>query len=95
MSHVTELSDKHEASQKLPWKVSDAPKDFIDRLREMIVGIEIPISKLVGKWKVSQNRPMADQRGVAAGLAARTDDESRAMAALVTQAMRDQPRSKS
>ena len=85
LNHLTELSDTHEAPQTLPWKVSDAPKDYIDRMIEMIVGIEIPIAKLEGKWKVSQNRPSADRLGVAAGLEARKDDQSRAMAALVMQ----------
>lgn len=89
LNHVTELSDTHEAAQRLPWKVSDAPQDFIDRMLEMIVGVEIPISKLFGKWKVSQNRPAADRLGVAAALESRNDDRSRAMAALVMQAMRE------
>ncbi len=87
LNHLTELSDTHEASQSLPWKLADAPRDYIDRLIEMVVGIEIPIAKLVGKWKVSQNRPLADKLGVAAGLASRTDEQSRAMAALVRQAI--------
>jgi transcriptional regulator len=89
LKHLTELSDTHEATQRLPWKLSDAPKDFTDRLLEMIVGVEIPITKMAGKWKVSQNRPTADRLGVVAGLESRNDDQSRAMAALVMQAMRE------
>ena len=46
-----------------------------------IVGIEIPIARIEGKWKVSQNRPEADRRGVVAGLSAEGDEESAAMAA--------------
>ncbi|MBI1891132.1 MAG: FMN-binding negative transcriptional regulator [Burkholderiales bacterium] len=87
LSLVSELSDIHEASQQLPWKVSDAPKDFTERLLEMIVGIEIPISRIEGKWKVSQNRPKADRLGVAAGLEAQENDAAREMAAMVMQSL--------
>jgi transcriptional regulator len=76
------LTDRHEA--ELPggatWKVSDAPDDFIAGLLHAIVGIEIPIARLEGKWKVSQNRSAADREGVATGLARRGGE---AMAALV------------
>lgn len=88
--HLTELSDTHEAFQAAPWKLADAPKDYIDRMMEMIVGIEIPIAKLVGKWKVSQNRPAADRLGVIAGLESRADQRTSAMAALVRDAMQEQ-----
>src|ERR1044071_1561442 len=53
LEHVTQLTEVHEAGQALPWQVSDAPKDFTDQMLSRIVGIEIPISKLQGKWKVS------------------------------------------
>lgn len=86
---IGDLSNQHEASQSLPWKVSDAPQDFIDRLVQEIVGIEIPIARLSGKWKVSQNRPQADRLGVAAGLASQETEVSRAMAALVMKALRE------
>lgn len=56
---------------------------------EMIVGIEIPISKLKGKWKMSQNRPAADRLGVAAGLALEENDASRAVASLVMQSLHE------
>jgi transcriptional regulator len=83
LEHVTRLTERHESGQAMPWKVSDAPRDFIDRLLQAIVGIEIPIARLVGKWKVSQNRPEPDKLGVVAGLLARGDAQSMAMAALV------------
>lgn len=85
LRHLNQLTDTHEAVQALPWKVADAPQDFTDRLMQTIVGIEIPIAKLVGKWKVSQNRPEPDKLGVVAGLLARDDAQSRAMADLVGQ----------
>jgi len=66
-------------------KVSDAPQDFTEKMLQAIVGIEIPIAKLAGKWKVSQNRSQPDRLGVLAGLSAREDAQSREMAALVSQ----------
>jgi transcriptional regulator len=84
---ISDLSNEHEASQQLPWKVSDAPKDFTNRLIEMIVGVEIPIARLEGKWKVSQNRPKADKLGVMAGLEMQEDEASKAIAVLVERAL--------
>jgi transcriptional regulator len=83
LAHLNALTDTHEGNQALPWKVSDAPQDFTDRLMGAIVGIEIPITQLVGKWKVSQNRPELDQVGVVDGLMARGDARSKEMAVLV------------
>lgn len=83
LRHVAQLTDTHEADQALPWKVSDAPEEFVERLLGAIVGIEIPIAKLVGKWKVSQNRPESDKLGVVAGLLARDDEPSKQMAGMV------------
>lgn len=65
---VTRLTDTHEARRAAPWKVTDAPDDYIDKRLAGIVGIEIAVSKLVGKFKNSQNRPLEDRAGVAAGL---------------------------
>ncbi len=73
---VTRLTGVHESTQATPWQVTDAPADYIDRLLPTIVGIEVELTKLVGKWKVSQNRPDADKRGVVAGLRSRGDAES-------------------
>lgn len=83
LQHVNQLTNVHEAEQALPWKVADAPPEFTDKLLQSIVGIEIPITRLVGKWKVSQNRPEPDKLGVVAGLLAREDAPSREMASLV------------
>jgi transcriptional regulator len=76
---VGQLTDHHEATQARPWSVGDAPDDYVQQMLRAIVGIEIPLASLVGKWKVSQNRSAADRAGVAAGLAASQAD----MAALV------------
>ena len=77
------MTQVHEAGQALPWQVSDAPADYIHKLLRVIVGIEIPVQRWVGKWKVSQNRPAADQQGVAAGLAGQPGEAAAQMAALV------------
>ena len=77
------LTDRHEAPRAAPWKVGDAPEDFLRTTMRAVVGIEIPISKLMGKWKVSQNRSKADREGVAAGLGGMTGEAERAMAGLV------------
>lgn len=81
--HLEELTNEHESSESVPWKISDAPAEFTERMIEQLVGIEMPIDSIIGKWKVSQNRPRADGRGVVAGLQSRDDAESRAMAGLV------------
>lgn len=77
------LTNRHEAARDAPWQVSDAPDDYIDRTLDGIVGIEIALTRLVGKWKVSQNRGAADRQGVARGLRASGTPEHQAMAELV------------
>lgn len=75
-SHVSRLSDVHEAAERAPWSVADAPEDYVGRMLGAIVGVEIPIERLVGKWKVSQNRSVQDRAGVVVGLRERGDLES-------------------
>ncbi len=82
------LTNRHEGKRATPWKVSDAPGDYIARMLQEIVGIEIPIASLVGKWKVSQNRPAADREGVALGLEGSEGESAAAMGLLVRQAMK-------
>ena len=81
---VTRLTAHHEAPRARPWAVSDAPDDYVQQMLRAIVGIEIAVDTLLGKWKISQNRSEADRLGVAAGLEQGTA-EARAMAALVQQ----------
>jgi transcriptional regulator len=64
------LTERHEGHRQNPWRIEDAPADFIVQMLQAIVGIEIPLERLQGKWKVSQNRPAADRQGVVDGLAA-------------------------
>lgn len=81
--HFALLTREHEAPRAEPWRIDDAPADFIDQLLGHIVGLEITIDRIEGKWKVSQNRPAADRRGVADGLRAHGGDAAAAMATLV------------
>jgi len=80
---VTRLTQTHEAGSAVPWAVSDAPADYIEQMLKAIVGIEITVERLVGKWKASQNRGAPDRLGTVAGLRQRGDEQSLGMAALV------------
>jgi transcriptional regulator len=80
---VTRLTDLHEGERPTPWAVSDAPVDFIQAQLRGIVGLRMPITRLEGKRKMSQNRPASDRAGVAAGLATSPRPGERAAAALV------------
>lgn len=77
---VRDLTHRHESPRAEPWKVDDAPEAFVAAQLRGIVGIEIAVEELTGKWKVSQNRPEADRRGVRDGL---SEDGYEAMAELV------------
>jgi transcriptional regulator len=80
---VETLTNLHERASAAPWRVTDAPREFIERQLGNIVGFEIPISTLEGKWKASQNRTPAERAAVVAELRARGDAESLAMAELI------------
>jgi transcriptional regulator len=79
---VTRLTRRHEAGRAAPWEASDAPADFIRGQLKGIIGFAMPIARLEGKWKMSQNRPEADRAGAAEGLA-RDGDET--VAAIVAE----------
>jgi transcriptional regulator len=80
---VSTLTDRHEAGRPQPWSVADAPADYIDDMLKAIVGFAIPIERLEGKRKLSQNRSAADIAGVRAGLAASADVQDQALAQLM------------
>ena len=67
-SQIERLTAKQEADFPKPWKLTDAPDDYIEKLLSAVVGIEIVITKLEGKWKVSQNQPEQNKESVIAGL---------------------------
>ena len=81
---VTRLTERHEIPRAQPWAVSDAPDDFVQVMLHSIIGIRLPIARLEGKLKMSQNRPAADQSGVIDGLRLDGQDE---LAAAVVQAI--------
>ena len=69
-AQLAALTATHEAGQAQPWSMDEAPPDYIDTLMKAIVGIEIPIARLEGKWKLSQNQPVQNREGVIAGMKA-------------------------
>ncbi|MGI5131869.1 FMN-binding negative transcriptional regulator [Pseudonocardia sp. CA-107938] len=78
---VRELTDRHESDQPAPWTVDDAPATFVDGMLRAIVGVELVISRVEAKVKMSQNRPDADIDGVIAGLAERNPEAAAAVGA--------------
>lgn len=79
-AQLERLSNGHEANRPHPWRIADAPAEYIEKLLRAIVGIEIPLSRLVGKWKVSQNQPEVNRAGVERGLREQGGDVALAMA---------------
>jgi transcriptional regulator len=84
---VARLTRKMEAGEPVPWKMGDAPADYIAQMLGAIVGLEIEVTRLVGKWKLGQNKAAADRRGAAETLLARAGDDQKALG----QAMLDAP----
>ena len=84
-AHLEEHTSRHESRRPDPWKVNDAPAAFIEKMMKAIVGLEIPIARLVGKWKLSQNRSVRDREGVVDGLTREGTEPARAMASMVRQ----------
>jgi transcriptional regulator len=75
------LTNRLEATRARPWQIGDAPPDYIEKMLNAIIGIEIPLRRVTGSWKASQNRSGADRATIAAGL--RASDDGKAMAGLV------------
>ncbi|AGK48497.1 putative FMN-binding domain protein [Burkholderia thailandensis MSMB121] len=71
---VARLTRTHEATQPVPWQIGDAPKDYIDTMLQSIVGLQIDITRLVGKWKIGQNKEARDIRGAGEALKACGND---------------------
>ncbi|ESY91536.1 MULTISPECIES: FMN-binding negative transcriptional regulator [Mesorhizobium] len=80
---VTRLTNLHEGARAAPWAVSDAPADFIQSQLRGIVGLRMPVVRLEGKRKMSQNRNASDRAGVASGLAASERPSDREVSALI------------
>jgi transcriptional regulator len=90
-SLLDRLTDTFEAGQPAPWRVADAPAGFIDTLLAQIVGIEIPIERLEGRLKASQDEAPEDRAGTVRGLERSGCPSARAMSLLVAQALAGEP----
>jgi transcriptional regulator len=86
---LNSLTTENESDFPEPWSISDAPPDYIDQIMKAIVGVEMVITKLLGKWKVSQNQPSQNQASVIAGLKESGSSTALAMAALVETGAKD------
>ncbi len=82
-AQLERLTNQMESTRAKPWSLADAPSDYLDKLIANVVGIELTVDRLVGKWKLSQNQPEANRAGVVAGLEADGDSTSVEMARLV------------
>lgn len=85
LSMLERLTNANEAGQAQPWRVGDAPSSYIDKLMRAIVGIEIPVDRIEGKLKASQDEAMQDRIGTAYGLKQLRSDQAGTMASLVQQ----------
>jgi transcriptional regulator len=83
MRHLGELARRNETGREKPWQMQDAPEDFVKKSAEFIVGLEITITRLIGKWFVSQQRTAADRESVSAALLRESKPSAAAVAALI------------
>ena len=84
---VTRLTERHESGRAVPWHVADAPADYLEAMLKAIVGIELEVTRVEGKFKLSQNRDAADRTGVVLGLEADATAGRQAQADATAQAM--------
>ncbi len=84
---VERLTNRHEGARAAPWKITDAPADYIEKMLGAIVGIEIPVTRLIGKWKASQNQPAVNRAGVITGLGEIAGADAATMARYVKQSI--------
>lgn len=80
---VTRLTNLYESPRAAPWAVTDAPAQFIKSQLRGIIGLRLPITRIEGKRKMSQNRPKADREGVAAGLLQSEREDDRRVSAMI------------
>ena len=82
-AHVGKMTDTHEQQRDAPWAVSDAPERFVEQMLKAIIGFKLRITRLEGKWKMSQNRPAQDVSGVLEGLARENGESPEAVREIV------------
>jgi len=87
LRHVGELTAQQEKTEAAPWQLSDAPGSYIEVMLRGIVGFRFAITRLEGKWKMSQNREAHDRAGVVQGLNARASGDDREIAEIVSRAV--------
>jgi transcriptional regulator len=85
LRNVEALTRRHEAGRERPWSIHDAPAEYVAGLVKAVIGLEVPLNRLEGKWKLSQNREARDAEGVASGLAGSMDARDREVARLVAE----------
>ncbi|GAA3566477.1 FMN-binding negative transcriptional regulator [Amycolatopsis ultiminotia] len=90
LEHVTRLTDHHEAGREAPWRVADAPADFVRGQLQAIVGIQLEITRVVAKEKLNQNRTAQDRAGVVRGLAQGTRPEQETAARMAARGLDDE-----
>lgn len=88
LAHLAALTDRFEAGESEPWRITDAPEDFIRRLAAQVVGVEVQVERVEAIRKLSQNRAEADRRGVVAGLSASPRGGDRATAERIRQSLK-------
>lgn len=86
-AHLEALVSQHESERPVPWSVTDAPADYVEKMIKGIVGLEIRITHLVGKWKLSQNRSVPDREGVVEGLTWEAAEQAQELAELMLRAI--------
>lgn len=91
LAHVTRLTTQSEAGRPAPWAVADAPEEYLAGQIKAIVGFELQITRIEGRWKMSQNRPPEDIDGVVEGLAASARPMDREVGAIVDERRPDRP----
>ncbi len=79
------LADRHEAGSPTPWRIEDLPETYLDGMLKGIIGLDVTVTRLEGKYKLSQNRPAADRPRVIAALERRNDADALAVAQLMRQ----------
>jgi transcriptional regulator len=90
LRHVTELTAQQERGEAKPWAPSDAPASYIEVMLRGIVGFRFAITRLEGKWKMSQNRETQDQVGVVSGLKRRGDGDDLDIADVISRQIKPQ-----
>jgi transcriptional regulator len=94
-AHLEQLTAHHEAGRPHPWKITDAPADYIEQMLKQVVPIEIRLTQLFGKWKVNQNRVDRDRSSVVQGLLDEPRTAAREMADVVARSLEEKIKSTS